>query len=337
MKYEIGDEIVILHTNEEGKVVEIINEKMVMIEVRGVKFPAYTDQIDFPYFKRFTENKSILGKKKPKVFADSIPKEKGKPKNTNGPEEVYLSLIPVFTTDEFGDEIVELFKAYLVNGKESGYNFFYQEQLKSGVNFEMESTVFAFNDFYLHDIPFSDFNDNPVLYFEFSLINQEKSKADYVEIPLKIKGKQIFQKVELMKQKNLPSIRFELFKEFPEKQPDAYPTISKNQSPEYSGNKLTQKPPPARSVIDLHMEKLSDNWQNMSNFEILSMQLNEFEKWYDLAVANHLPDMIVIHGVGSGKLRDEIHEILKTCKEVRYFINQYDHRFGYGATEIFFY
>jgi dsDNA-specific endonuclease/ATPase MutS2 len=49
-----------------------------------------------------------------------------------------------------------------------------------------------------------------------------------------------------------------------------------------------------------------------------------------------LPNMIVIHGVGSGKLKDEIHEVLKTKKEVRYFINQYDARFGYGATEIFF-
>jgi dsDNA-specific endonuclease/ATPase MutS2 len=74
----------------------------------------------------------------------------------------------------------------------------------------------------------------------------------------------------------------------------------------------------------------------MTNFEILTMQLKEFEKWYELAVAHHLSAMIVIHGVGSGKLRDEIHEILKTKKEVRYFINQYDHRFGYGATEIFF-
>ncbi len=55
MKYQVGDDILVLHSNEEGKVIEIINDKMVMIEVRGVKFPAYMDQIDFPYFKRFTE------------------------------------------------------------------------------------------------------------------------------------------------------------------------------------------------------------------------------------------------------------------------------------------
>ena len=58
MKYEVGDKILVLATDEEGKVVELMNEKMVMIEVRGVKFPAYMDQIDFPYFKMFSQKKS---------------------------------------------------------------------------------------------------------------------------------------------------------------------------------------------------------------------------------------------------------------------------------------
>ena len=57
MKYQVGDEILVLHSNEEGHIIEIMNEEMVMIEVRGVKFPAYMDQIDFPYFKRFTQKK----------------------------------------------------------------------------------------------------------------------------------------------------------------------------------------------------------------------------------------------------------------------------------------
>mgnify|MGYP000975483526 FL=1 len=50
MKYEPGDKIIVLHTDEEGKVLEIINEEMVMIEVKGVKFPAYLDQIDSTCF-----------------------------------------------------------------------------------------------------------------------------------------------------------------------------------------------------------------------------------------------------------------------------------------------
>ena len=59
MKYQIGDEIIVLLSHEEGKVVDIMNENMVMIEVRGVKFPAYMDQIDFPYFKQFKKKKKV--------------------------------------------------------------------------------------------------------------------------------------------------------------------------------------------------------------------------------------------------------------------------------------
>ena len=73
MKYEIGDKIIVLHSEEEGKVIEIINDKMVMIEVRGVKFPAYKDQIDFPYFKMFSQKKTI---EKKKIFIDEVKKER---------------------------------------------------------------------------------------------------------------------------------------------------------------------------------------------------------------------------------------------------------------------
>ena len=66
MKFQVGDKVVVNQTNEEGEVIDIINEKMVMVEVRGVKFPAYIDQLDFPYFKRFTEKK-IFPKKKKKI------------------------------------------------------------------------------------------------------------------------------------------------------------------------------------------------------------------------------------------------------------------------------
>ena len=66
MKFQVGDRVLILHSEEEGEVVDIINNKMVMVGVRGVKFPAYIDQLDFPYFKRFTEKKIVPPPKKSK-------------------------------------------------------------------------------------------------------------------------------------------------------------------------------------------------------------------------------------------------------------------------------
>jgi dsDNA-specific endonuclease/ATPase MutS2 len=104
----------------------------------------------------------------------------------------------------------------------------------------------------------------------------------------------------------------------------------------YDAKKVRENLEPARSVIDLHIEKITDDWSRMSNYEIVSLQLKTFEKYYELAVAHIQPSLIVIHGVGTGRLRDEIHELLKLRREVKTFVNQYDSRFGYGATEIFF-
>lgn len=341
MKYQVGDDIIVLHSNEEGKVVEIINDKMVMIEVRGVKFPAYMDQIDFPYFYRFTKKKVVEEeKKKPaKVFVDQIPKEKIKPNQFKTADGVWLSFIPKFALDDFNDEIVELFKVYLINRTERAYNFLYKQDFLGNTNFELNSQVQPFHDFYLHDVDFASMNDSPSFNFEFSLITAEKNKAPHFESSIKTKPKQIFKRVEELKEKNEPSINYLLFEKYPDKVEETkfeLGSLAAKGFKVYDASKIKQNIPPARELIDLHMEKLIDNWQKLSSLEILGIQLNEFEKWYELAVANRKQNFIVIHGVGSGKLRDEIHDLLKTRKEVKYFINQYDPRFGYGATEIFF-
>jgi hypothetical protein len=206
--------------------------------------------------------------------------------------------------------------------------------------FKLQNEILPFHDFYLHDIPFESVNDSPSFHFEFSLLTAQKRKAEYYEASLKLKPKQVFQRIEEMKGKNNEhSISYRLFDVYPDRtEPEKFELsgLAAKGYKIYEASKIRQNLEPARSVVDLHVEKLSDNWKEMSNFEILTLQLNEFEKWYQLAIANRLPDFIVIHGVGTGKLRDEIHDILKIKKEVKTFINQYDPRFGYGATEIFF-
>jgi hypothetical protein len=339
MKYEVGDDIIVVHSNDEGKVIEIVNDKMVIIEVKGVKFPAYMDQIDFPYFKRFTKNKIVPDKPKPKVYVDHVPKEKRRDE-VKVADGVWLTLFPKFETDIFGDEVVDRFKVYIINRTESGYEFTYKLNFFGRTDFEITSDIGAFKDFYLHDVAFENLNDSPSFDFEFRLLHPDKYKADFCEAHFKIKPKQMFQKIEELKEKNLPSINHRLIEKYPDKPyKEDLLDLSKLTSAGYKvydAGKARQYLEPARSVIDLHIEKITDNWKGLSNFEIINLQLKEFEKWYYLAVAHHLPEFIVIHGIGKGKLKDEIHEILKTKKEVKYFVNQYDPRFGYGATEIFF-
>lgn len=335
MKYEIGDKILVLITDEEGVVKEIINEKMVMIEVKGVCFPAYLDQIDFPYFKMFTEKRKA---EKKKVFIDNVKTEK---RNiaTKQDDGVFISFSPVFDKDVFEDDIVDKFKIRLINQTHTQFDFKYDLFYDGESNFNLKNTIPPLSDFYLHDVAFEDLSDNPRFHFEFSLTHTDKKKAPYYEASLKLKGKQLFKKIEEIQLKNESSFSYLLFDTYPDKVEEEKVDLSSLGNAGYriyDAGKIRSNLPPARSVIDLHIEKITDSWKHLSNFEILSMQLKEFEKYYDLAVAHYQSSLTVIHGVGVGKLRDEIHEILRSKKEAKSFVNQYTAAYGYGATEIFF-
>ena len=335
MKYQEVDKIIVLLTDEEGKVVEIMNEKMVMIEVKGVRFPAYMDQIDFPYFKMFTE-KRIAEKKQ--IFIDNVKQEK-KVVKLQSESGVFVFFMPVYDKDIFDDDVVEKLKIYLVNQTSLAYEFTYDLFFNSDNNFTLKNTIEPQAQFYLHDVDFEDLNDNPKFDFEFSLQKPDKKKAPYLEATIKLKAKQFFKKIEEIKQKNEPTFSSLLFETYPDKTEEVKVDLSKLGNAGfrlYDAGKIRQNLPPARSVIDLHIEKITDSWSHLSNFEILSMQLKEFEKYYELSVAHYQASLIVIHGVGAGKLKNEIHEILRLKREVKSFVNQYSPQYGYGATEIFF-
>lgn len=328
--------MLVLHSNEEGEVIDIINNKMVMVDVRGVKFPAYTDQLDFPYFKKFSEKK-LFPKKEQKKYVDDVKKEKAAPQKVS--DGVWISLLPKFETDEFGDDVVEDLKVHILNRTENAFHFIYRLQFFGKTEFELKNTVLPFSDFYVHDVPFADMSDSPNFSVEFSLVQPDRKKAEYYETSVKLKPKQLFQKIEEIKQKNEPTFRYKLFDNYPDRQEDDRPDFSTLVSKGvkvYNAKEARKHLPPARTVVDLHIEKITDDWKGLSNAEILDIQLREFEKWYELALAHHQSMLIVIHGVGTGRLRDEIHDALRLKRDVKSFVNQYHPSFGYGATEIYF-
>lgn len=337
MKYQVGDIVLILHSNEEGSVVDIVNDEMIMVDVKGVTFPVYMDQVDFPYFKRFSEKKLFRAKKE-KQFVDDVRKEKPSSEKRVA-DGVWLTFLPVMETDEFGDEVVEELKLHLINRTETAYNFIYRLNFFGKTDFELKNQVHPFEDFYLHDIPFSDLNDNPTFDFDFSLLQPDKKKADHYESSLRLKPKQLFAKIHAIREKNEATFSHRLFENYPDRlyedKVELGPLAAKGFKI-YDAAKGRQHLEQPRSVVDLHIEKITDDWKHLSNYQIVSLQLKTFEKYYDLALAHIQPSLIVIHGVGEGRLRDEIHDILRLKREVKSFVNQYDPRFGYGATEIFF-
>jgi hypothetical protein len=307
------------------------------VEVNGVVFPVYMDQVDFPYFKRFSEKK-MFPPKKEKLYVDDVRKEKpSKQKKTE--DGVWMNFLPVIQFDEFGDDIVNELKLYLLNHTSRGYYFTYTLHYFGKPDFVLKNEVHPFQDFYLHDIDFENLNDSPSFEFDFSLLNADKKKAPHYETAVKLKPKQFFNRIEKLKEKNEASFSQLLFEAYPDKPVVEKMDMSKLEAKGfkiYDASKARQHLEPARSVVDLHIEKITDHWKDLSPAGIIDLQIKTFEKYYHLALAHHQPSLTIIHGIGEGRLRDEIHDLLRLKKEVKSFVNQYHPNFGYGATEIFF-
>ena len=88
--------------------------------------------------------------------------------------------------------------------------------------------------------------------------------------------------------------------------------------------------------IDLHIEELIDSHRGMSNAEILSVQMANFKRELNVAIRRKAKRMIVIHGVGEGRLKSEIIRELSEHYPNFEFHDASYRKYGYGATEIIF-
>ncbi|NJL76397.1 MAG: hypothetical protein HC892_16630 [Saprospiraceae bacterium] len=88
--------------------------------------------------------------------------------------------------------------------------------------------------------------------------------------------------------------------------------------------------------IDLHIEKLIEDYSKMDNAAILRMQLSHFEVFINKAVRLGVPRVFVIHGIGKGKLKNTIASQLIQHPHVVTFKNEYHPKYGWGATEVIF-
>lgn len=96
--------------------------------------------------------------------------------------------------------------------------------------------------------------------------------------------------------------------------------------------KITVEKP--KGEVDLHIEKLRDDYQFLNSAEILQIQLTHFHKALDAAIVHQLPEVIFIHGSGNGTLRHEIHKILGKHQKIETFMDARKEKFGYGATRV---
>jgi hypothetical protein len=330
MKFSIGDKIVLNRTGEEGHVTAFINASLVEVEVGGVVFPVHTEDIDHPYLKWFTDKT----KKKKSSSPEQLPVEKVAARIQRMAKGVYLSFLPVFKTAEM-EEMVDSLKVYLLNEMPQPVKFVYDMRTSGKSEFRHEGILHPFGNVYLHSVPYADMNDQPR--FHWQLTDTANANMETAEGVLRIRPAKLFEHINSLLLKSEPTFSYLLIEDFyPKKKSEPK---EKFELPQRSAARnlvtvATIEPP--KYELDLHIESLVDNKKGLTNADIVKLQLDTLQRYLDLAIVHRQERMIVIHGLGKGRLREDVHAILKKMPEVSRFKNEWSARYGFGATEILF-
>ncbi len=124
-----------------------------------------------------------------------------------------------------------------------------------------------------------------------------------------------------------------LFRVLPDAEKTAAAVAVSEPAPVVTGS----APVPAKpeEVIDLHWEKLFPGTQPASADEATRLQMQEFQRNLELAIAWRMNQITFIHGMGSGVLRNLIRLALKGNKQVLRAEDGPEHLYGSGgATRI---
>jgi hypothetical protein len=109
--------------------------------------------------------------------------------------------------------------------------------------------------------------------------------------------------------------------------------LQKNDAPPKPPQELPQ---PELEEVDLHAEMLVDDVRKFSAGELLELQMSRFTATLENALASRRKGRIVfIHGIGSGKLKQELRQKLATAYPEISFQDASFREYGYGATMVF--
>ena len=88
--------------------------------------------------------------------------------------------------------------------------------------------------------------------------------------------------------------------------------------------------------IDLHIHKLTSSTKGMSNFDMLNLQIDTAKHRLEHAIANRIPRLVFIHGVGEGVLRMELETLFWRYPEITFYDADF-RKYGAGANEVYIY
>src|SRR5690606_59183 len=98
---------------------------------------------------------------------------------------------------------------------------------------------------------------------------------------------------------------------------------------------IKQKPKEIPAMeVDLHIHQLTTNFKRMSNYDMLTLQLDTARRQLEFAIQKRIQRVIFIHGVGEGVLKTELEYLFGRYDNIKFYDANYQ-KYGVGATEVY--
>lgn len=105
-----------------------------------------------------------------------------------------------------------------------------------------------------------------------------------------------------------------------------------------SKKQSVRKKPKERNLpmmeVDLHIHKLTDSNKRMTNYDMLSLQLDTAKRQLEFAMRKRIQKMVFIHGVGEGVLKMELETLFRRYENIKHYDADLQ-KYGNGATEVY--
>jgi DNA-nicking Smr family endonuclease len=318
---KIGDKVRVLRGKEEGIITRIIDSKLIEIEIEdGFQIPVLKNEVvviaqeEGNYFNKEQDDTA------PSTATKAQPT---KAKGSSAAEGIFLAFRPL------NDRVLAV---YLLNHSSQQIPYTVFEEDKRGLRGLAVGNLAASSFHKLAEVNLQQFEQWPAYIFQFLFFSpkQETEVKQPLTKKVHFKAASFYRSKRTAPLLNAEAYTFRLDAEASTLKPDDLKEsfFAKQESPA-----ALPREKPAHT-LDLHIEKLSEHPEQLSKQEMLDLQLNTFEKHLDQAIASGLDEVIYIHGVGNGTLRNALHKHLSKLPEIAYFQDAQKNQFGYGATLI---
>ncbi len=349
MELRIGDKVRFLNEVGGGRITSVINKDMVNVETEdGFEVPTRINNLivisSADVYEKSGHTRNTILPPKQNIPAEKKPVKPAEPwftdKNQNPAKEepqFLFALVPEVPSNPPTGNI----SMYLINNCNDTLLFRFAQKTKYNYETVMAGSLSPNSKIYLGQIKPEMIADLPVYCFQ--LINFRKRT--------KALGSIVQKEITLSAVKFYKPNSFTVTKLF--KEPIMVFQINENQL-KAELEKLTEHdfqsavahkepkkkepaitlPNPELIEIDLHIHELLDNFSNLSNTEMLTVQMTRFHEEMAKAIKSEVKKIVFIHGVGNGTLKNELRRELQR-KYAKYSFQDASFReYGYGATMV---